>query len=99
MDSRTKFVRREEVSSKQNNVKVLTHPGSTIADMVDYIKPFVRRKLDALAIHTGTSDITNDANALKCVSKLLKVIKEIDADKEIKIGFSSAICRTDKNLE
>ena len=30
-DSMTKFVRREELSSKQNNVKVLTHSGSTTA--------------------------------------------------------------------
>ena len=98
-DSITKFVRREELSSKQNNVKVLTHPGSTTADMVDYIKPVARRKPDALVIHTGTNDMTNDVNTLKYVRKLVKVIREIDVDKEIKIGFSSVICRTDKNLE
>ena len=34
-DSMTKFVRREELSSKQNNFKVLTHPGATTVDMVD----------------------------------------------------------------
>ena len=95
----TKFVRREELSSKQNNVKVLTHPGSTTADMVDYIKPIVRRKPDALVIHTGTNDMTNDVNALKYVRKLVKIIREIDVDKEIKIGFPSVTCRTDKNLE
>ena len=98
-DSMTKFVRREELSSKQNNVKVLTHPGSTTADMVDYIKPIVRRKPDALVIHTGTNDMTNDVNALKYVRKLVKIIREIDVDKEIKIGFPSVTCRTDKNLE
>ena len=29
----------------------------------------------------------------------MKVIREIDVDEEIKIGFSSIICRTNKNLE
>ena len=95
----TKFVRREELSSKQNNVKVLTHPRSTTADMVDYIKPVIRRKPDSLVINTGTNDLTNDVNTLKYVRKLVEVIREIDVDKEIKIGFSSIISRTDKNLE
>ena len=34
-----------------------------------------------------------------CLKKLVKVIREIDVDEEIKIGFSSIICRADKNLE
>ena len=38
--------------------------------MVDYIKPIVRRKLDAPVIHTGTNDRTNDVNTLKYVRKL-----------------------------
>ena len=96
----TKFVRCEELSSKQSIVKVLNHPGSTSADMVDYIKPIVRRKPDALVIHTGTNDMTkNDVNTLKHIRKLLKVIREIDVDEEIKTGLSNVICRIDKNLE
>ena len=70
-----KFVRREELSSKQNNIKVLTHPGSTTADMIDYIKPIVRRKPDAQVIHTGTNDMKNDVHTLKYVRKHLKVIR------------------------
>ena len=98
-DSMTKFVRCEELSSKQSIVKVLNHPGSTSADMVDYIKAIVRRKPDALVIHTGTNDMTNDVNTLKHIRKLLKVIRQIDVDEEIKIGLSNVICRIDKNLE
>ena len=95
----TKFVRREELLSKQKNIKVLTHPGSTTADMVDYIKPIVRKNPDALVIHKGTNNMTSDVNTLKYVRKLEKVIREIDADEEIKMGFSSVICRTYQNLE
>ena len=46
--------------------------------MVNYIKPIVRRKLDALVTHTGTNDMTNDVNTLKYVRKLVKVIRETD---------------------
>ena len=46
--------------------------------MVDYIKPTVRRKLDALVIQTGTNDMTNDVNTFKYVRKLVKVIRETD---------------------
>ena len=98
-DSMTKFVHREELSSKQSSVNVLIHPGSTTADMVDCIKPIVRRKPDALVIHTGTNDMTSGVNTLKYVRKLLKVIREIHVDEEIKIGFSSVICRPDRSLK
>ena len=67
--------------------------------MIDYIKPLVRRKPTALVIHADINDMTNNVNTLKYVRKLVKVIREIDVDKEIKIGFSSVICRTDNNLE
>ena len=49
------YLRREELSSKKNNVKVVTHPGSTTEDMLDYIKPIEQRKHDTLIIHTGTN--------------------------------------------
>ena len=38
-DSLDKYLRREELSSKKNNVKVIKHLGSTTEDMLDYIKP------------------------------------------------------------
>ena len=98
-ESMTKLVRHEELSSKLNNVKILTHPGSTAADMVDYIKPIVSRKPDALVIRTGTNDMSNDVNTLKNVRNIVNVIREIDVDEEVKIGFTSVIFRTDKNLE
>ena len=37
-DSLVKYLQREDLSSKKNNVKVITHPGSTTEDMLDYIK-------------------------------------------------------------
>ena len=67
--------------------------------MLDYIKPIAWRKPDTLIIHTGTSGLTNDANTMKKVRKLVKVVREIDESEKIKISFSSIIYRKDKDLE
>ena len=98
-DSLVKYLRREELSSKKNNVKVKTHTGSTTEDMLDYIKQIARRKPDTLTIHTGTNDLTNGVNTMKKVRKLVKVVREIDESEKIKTGFSSVIYRKDKYLE
>ena len=70
-----KYLRRDNLSSKNNNVKVDAHPGSTAVNMLDYIKPIVRRKPDVLVIHTGTSDLTNGINTMKEVRQLVKCVK------------------------
>ena len=56
-DLLVKYLQGEELSSKKNNVKVITHPGSTTEDVLDYIKPIAGRKPDTLIIHTGTNDL------------------------------------------
>ena len=87
------------MSSKKDNVKVITHPGSTTGDILDHIKPIARRKPDTLVFHTGTNDLTNGVNTMKKVRKLVKEVRKIDELEKIKIGFSSVICRKDKHLE
>ena len=80
-------------------IKVITHPGFTSADMLDYIKPIPRRKPDTLIIHTGTNDLTNGVNTIKKVRKLVEIVREIDESEKSKIGFSSVIYRKDEDLE
>ena len=50
-------------------------------------------------IHTGTNDLTNGADTMKKVRKLVKVVRKIDESEKVKIGFSSVIYCKDKNLE
>ena len=87
------------MSSKKNNVKNKLHPGSTIQNVLDYIKSVARRKHDTLIIHTSTNDLINGVNTTKKVRKLVKVVREIDESKNVQIGFSSVIYHKDKNLE
>ena len=98
-NSLIKYSRREEFSSKKDYVKVITYPGSTSKNMLDYIKTMARRKLDTLIIYTGTNDLINGINTMKKVRELVKVVREIDESEKIKIGFSSGIYRKDKDLE
>ena len=67
--------------------------------MLDYIKSIARRKPDTLMIHTSTNDLTNGADTMKKVRKLVKVVRKIDESEKVKIGFSSVIYCKDKNLE
>ena len=87
------------MSSKKNNVKIITFSGSTTEDMLDYNKPILRRKSDTLIIHTGAKDLTNSVNAVTKIRKLVKVVREIDESEKNKIGFSSFVYRKDENLE
>ena len=64
-DSMIKYIRRDNLSSQNNDIKVDVHPGLTTLDMMDYIKPIVRRKPDVLVIHTGTNDLTYGVNTMK----------------------------------
>ena len=43
-DSMTKYLRRENLSSKNYEFKTAAHPGSATEDLIDYVKPVVRRK-------------------------------------------------------
>ena len=43
-DSMKKYLRRENLSSKNYEVKIAAHPGSTKEDLIDYVKPVVRKK-------------------------------------------------------
>ena len=65
---------------------------------MDYVKPAMRKKPKALVIHTGTNDIQQEINTMKMVKKLVKVIKEIDSEKETEIKFSGLIQREDHDF-
>ena len=39
-----KYLRRENLSSKNYEVKIAAHPGSTTEDLIDYVKLAMRKK-------------------------------------------------------
>ena len=93
-DSMIRYLRRENLSSKNYEVKIAAHPGSTTEDLIYYIKPVVRKKTDFLMIHTGTKNLTNGVNKMR---KLVKCVRDLDKDNNVNISFSSVISRSDRN--
>ena len=52
--SMIKYLKRDNLSLQGK--EIVTHPGTTTNDMLDYIKQIVRRKPDVLVIHSGTNN-------------------------------------------
>ena len=63
-DSMIKYLRCENLSSKNYEVKIAAHPRSTKEDLIDCIKPVVK-KIGFLVIHVGTNDLMNRISAMK----------------------------------
>ena len=81
-----------------HTVKVRPNPGASTHDSLDYGKPALRKKPKGPVIHTGTNYIEQEINTMKMVKKLIKVIKEIDSEKESEIIFSGLIQREDHDF-
>ena len=86
---------QEKGMNKDSNmiIKVRKYPGATSTDILDHIRPTLRKEPDQILIHAGTNDIANDQNYLKNVKKIVKLVRE--TCKNTKLCFSSLICRTD----
>ena len=74
-------------------VKIRKYPGAYSIDILDHIKPSLRKAPEQITIHAGTNDISNNTNYLKNVKKIVKLAKE--NCKDTKLSFSSVICRSD----
>ena len=81
--------------SRNDSVKVISHPGAATGDFIDYIQPTVRKKPNLIIIHSGTNDTQNNVNTLKVISS----IKEYDTDDNLKITLSSVIHWSDHDFE
>ena len=44
----TKFLRSDELSASERSVTVMKHPGCSMEDLIDYIKPIARKKPDTI---------------------------------------------------
>ena len=94
----TKYVNVREVS-RNNPMKVKSHPGATTDDFIDYVRPTIRKKPILIIIHTGTNDIQNNVNTLQKIRNVVSSIKEYSTDNNIKIALSSVINGSDHEDE
>ena len=71
------------------NIKIQKYPGASSTDILDHIRPSLRKEPDQIIIHAETNDLTSDHN----VKKIVKMVRE--TCKNTKLCFFSLICRND----
>ena len=76
----------EVLSKSGNKVDVRFYPGATTEDKTAYLRPAMRRKPDAIIIHTGTNILTNDINTMKYVTNVTMIIEEMNGGGHIQLG-------------
>ena len=54
------------------NIKIRKYPGASLADILDHVRPSLRKEPDQIIIHAGTNDLRNDHNYLNNVKKNCK---------------------------
>lgn len=78
----------------QHDVKIRPHPGANTEDLIDHIKPILRRKkADVMIIHGGTNDLTSDGETTKNLEAINRIAKKISP--RTKLVISNCVVRTD----
>ena len=60
-DSIIQHVQSWDLSTNDKHVAVKSFSGARIADMDDYLRPFLRKKPDKITLHVGTNNIQNES--------------------------------------
>ena len=60
--------------SRGDSVKIRPHPGASKDNLIDHIKPAIRKNPDIVVIHTGTNDLQNNCNIVKKAKKLVSAV-------------------------
>ncbi len=73
--------------NRQRKVYVKVNPGANTQDIVDHLKPVVRRKPDTIIIHTGTNDITSGINTQEFLDQAIDSVKKESPKTEVVLSL------------
>ncbi len=73
---------------------VKSFPGATIEDMVDYVRPTMRRSPDLIVLHAGTNNLRSEKSAKDIANDTMKLVLEMKTDTN-DVMVSSLIARSD----
>ena len=68
---------------KDHNVKVRAHSGATTRDIIDDIKPVVRKRPSCVIIHSGTNDLTQGIDSIENMKSIIEETRQESLDTEI----------------
>ena len=78
----------------RHDVKIRPHPGANTEDLIDHIKPILRKKnADVMIIHGGTNDLTSDGETTKNLETINRIAKKLSP--RTKFVISSCVVRKD----
>lgn len=80
---------------KNEKLFVKSFSGATVQDMVDYVKPSMRRKPDLIILHAGTNDLRSEKSAEIIASEIMNLALEMKCDTN-DVMVSGIISRGDK---
>lgn len=81
--------------SRTHQITTRSFPGSSIKDMVDYIKPIARAKPDEIVLHVGTNDLKSN-NPRQVAEGIVDLVNSIISQcLETKVSISSLVHRND----
>ena len=72
----------ERGMNKDENIKmkIRKNPGAFSIDILDHIKPSLRKAPEQIIKHAGTNDKSNNTSYLKNVKKIVQLVKETCKD-------------------
>ena len=88
----------EREVSRDDSVKIRCHPGAITDDIIDYVRPTVRKKPDMIIIHIGTNDIQNKINTKK-LERLKKLMLTMKSKLLFQVPFTAMIKTSRKKLK
>ena len=92
-DSMLKGIEQNRLSRK-SNIRVRSHPGANSIDIMDHLKPVLRRKPDGIVLHHGSNDITSNVDTYKTFKDIIEMIRK--ESPQTTICVSALITRDDK---
>ena len=88
----------DEGLRKDHNVQVKRHPGATSRDIMDYVRPIIRKKPDCIIIHAGTNDLTS-RDKIDMLNNYSEIIEQAKNDSPgTSIVLSTIVTRKDKQF-
>ena len=80
--------------ARNEKLYVKSFSGATVADMVDYSRPTVRKEPDLIVLHAGTNDLRSNKTAENIASDIIKLALELKSEKN-DVMISSLVFRDD----
>ena len=75
-------------------MKVKAHGGATTRDMIDHVKPVLRRAPDTIILHCGTNNLASNVYTIEQIEEIMKITKQ--ESNSTSIVLSSFVTRADQ---